>query len=144
MAEIDHELEQLTRDALAALANVNDEAGLETWHTAYLGRRGGAISERMRTLGQLPADERRVAGQRFNAAKDQLDAAYTERREQVRTLTLDRSFESERIDVTMPARKLHTGGLHPTTQTLRRILEIFRDLGFQVCLLYTSPSPRDS
>jgi len=130
LADIDAELARLTEAALRDLGNAEDEASLEAWRTDYLGR-SGALTQHMRSIGQLSVDERPAAGQAANAAKTRIEAAYTDRKSTIEELTLDRQLEAERIDVTLPARKLHTGGLHPITQTLRRILEIFRDMGFR-------------
>jgi len=131
VASIDEALNTLTSTALRALEQTEDEAALESWRTDYLGR-NGALTQHMRSIGQLPAEERPAAGQAANAAKTQIEAAYVERKGRIDELSLDRQLEAERIDVSLPARKLHTGGLHPITYTLRRILEIFRDMGFQV------------
>jgi phenylalanyl-tRNA synthetase alpha chain len=121
----------LTERALTDLAATNDEVALESWRTAYLGRHG-ALTEHLRSIGQLAAAERPAAGQAANQAKTRIESAYEARKIQLGELELDRRLETQRIDVTLPARRLHTGGLHPITHTLRRILEIFRDMGFQV------------
>jgi phenylalanyl-tRNA synthetase alpha chain len=124
------DLTTLSERALRELAEALDATALEAWRTAYLGR-NGALAQHLRTLGQLPASERPAAGQAANAAKALLESAFGEREAQISALSLDARFEAERIDVTLPARRLHSGALHPTTQTLRRIVTIFRDLGFR-------------
>ena len=120
-------LRALIEQALRALDQVEDESSLEGWRTEYLGR-NGALTQHMRSIGQLGADERPAAGQAANAAKVQIESAYAERKAHIDEFSLDRQLEAERIDVTLPARKLHAGGLHPITYTLRRILDIFRNL----------------
>ena len=90
------------------------------------------MAEQMQRLGQLPPPERPAAGAAVNAAKDSLESAYASRRTAVEQEALLARLATERIDVTLPPRRLHTGGLHPVTLTLRRILQIFRDMGFQV------------
>jgi len=127
----DDNLRQLTRRALEELRETEDDAQLEAWHTAYLGRRG-ALAEHMKSLGQLPPEERPAAGQAANASKREIESAFDTRVAEIRERKLRRQLEAERIDVTLPGRRLHTGRLHPITQTLRRIIEIFRDMGFQV------------
>lgn len=131
MQAIDNALRALTRRALDELEHADHEDALETWHAAYLGRRG-ALGEHMRAIAQLPPSDRPGAGKAANAAKDTIESAYAARQRQVRERSLARQIEAERIDVSLPGRRLHTGGLHPITQTLHRILEIFRDMGFQV------------
>jgi phenylalanyl-tRNA synthetase alpha chain len=124
-------LRELTTRAAEELQRADDDQALENWHNAYLGRRG-ALAEHMRAIGQLPPEVRPAAGQAANAAKQVLESTYAAREQQVRDGALRRRIEAERIDVTLPGRRLHTGALHPITQTVRRILEIFRDMGFQV------------
>lgn len=129
--EVAETLQTLTEEALRELEKAHDAAALEAWRTSYLGRHG-ALTERTRSIGQLPAEKRPAAGQSANAAKTTLEAAYESREQEIRSLSLDAQIEVERIDITLPARRLHAGALHPTTQTLRRIVAIFRDLGFRV------------
>lgn len=131
MASIADHLQALRAEALRELATVDSPAALERWRTAYLGR-NGALAEHLRSVGQLSRGERPAAGQAANAAKAALESAFADRHMRIEALTLDARFEAERIDVTLPARRLHTGALHPTTQTVRRIVAIFRDLGFRV------------
>jgi phenylalanyl-tRNA synthetase alpha chain len=124
-------LRALRERARIELADVRDAAGLDAWHTAFLGR-NGALTQHMRAIGQLSSELRPAAGQAANAVKRELEASYEAREREIRTQALQARFEAERIDVTLPGRPLHTGGLHPVTLTLRRIVEIFRDMGFQV------------
>lgn len=131
MATIDEALGALAERALSELEKARDPGALESWRTAYLGRRG-ALAEHMRAIVQLEPEARPAAGQAANAAKARLESAFDARQRRIEELTLDRRLESERIDLTLPGRPLHTGGLHPITLTLRRIVEIFRDMGFQV------------
>ncbi len=131
MTDASDTLGTLTQQALHELAEAQDVDALEQWRTAMLGR-NGALAGHMRAIGQLPADLRPAAGQAANAAKRALETAYEERETQLRSLALDSQIEADRIDLTLPARRLQTGALHPTTQTLRRITGIFRDLGFRV------------
>src|SRR6266508_1931654 len=106
MATIDEALESLTENALSALEQTQDEAGLEKWRTDYLGR-SGALTQHMRSIGQLSTEQRPAAGQGANAAKTRIESAYAEHKARIDELALDRQLEAERIDVTLPARKLH-------------------------------------
>lgn len=131
MTAPDDDLATLSAQALASLAEADDEIALEGWRTVYLSRRG-ALAEHMQKLGRLPPAERPAAGAAVNTAKTALESAYTARLEWVENRSLIARLEAERIDVTLPPRRLSLGGLHPVTLTLRRILQIFRDMGFQV------------
>jgi len=113
--------------ARAALATAGDDAALEAWRTTVLGR-SGTITGILRSIGDLPEDQRRETGQAANAAKQRLEAALDERREELRAAAASASTGS--IDVTLPGRPRHHGRLHPITQTMRRILDIFGRMGF--------------
>jgi phenylalanyl-tRNA synthetase alpha chain len=86
-------------------------------------------------LGQLSKEERPSVGQAANRAKVALEAALAEQTEIVRAAALAKSLEEEQLDVTLPGRGKRVGRLHPSTQQLRRVIEIFAEMGFQV---YTS------
>ena len=86
-------------------------------------------------LGQLSKEERPVVGQAANQVKTVLELALAERTEAVKAVTLARSLEEDELDVTLPGRGLRVGRLHPSTQQLRHVVDIFAEMGFQV---YTS------
>jgi phenylalanyl-tRNA synthetase alpha chain len=127
---------ELRSEALASLAAAGSEATLDAWHIAYLGRKDGRLTSVLRGLSQLPVEQRKTVGAAANALKVELEAAYDERREELRAGAVQRSLDAGRIDVTLPARTLGRGRLHPVTQTLRRILDAFRSMGFSI---YESP-----
>ena len=127
-------LNEIERAALASLANVNDEAALEAWRVGNIGR-SSAVMNVFSQMGGLSKEERPLVGQRANQVKLALETAFNERAEVVKTAALARSLEQEQLDVTLPGRPARRGGLHPATMTLRRILGILAEMGFQV---YTS------
>ncbi|HMP01297.1 MAG TPA: phenylalanine--tRNA ligase subunit alpha [Gemmatales bacterium] len=124
-------LDTLEASALAELQSCGDDAGLRAWNAKYLGK-SGALTAAIKRLGELPAAERPAYGQAVNALKQRLAVAETEAALTVRRRELERSLAEDRIDVTLPGRPAPRGRLHPATQTMRRILAIFADMGFQV------------
>lgn len=129
------ELNRIERDALAALNSVQNESTLETWRVAHLGR-SAALMQAFDRLGQISKEERPVIGRRANEVKRALEAAMAERSEALRQMALERSLQSERLDVTLPGRLQTLGRMHPATRTLNEITRVFGDMGFQV---YRSP-----
>jgi len=123
------EIAALEQQALAALGEAHDLKALAEWKTAYLGKQG-VITLASRRLGALPADERPAAGQRFNALRSALDAAFDAAERRLKAAALSDELESDQIDVTMPGRAPALGRVHPTNQVLRRVTEIFGDMGF--------------
>ena len=124
-------LDELEQQALQAVADSADAAALDEVRVRYLGKKG-LLTEQLKQLGALPAEERPAAGQEINRIKQQVQAAIESRGETLQKAALDAQLASETIDVTLPGRGQSQGGLHPVTLTLRRIEELFRPLGFSV------------
>jgi phenylalanyl-tRNA synthetase alpha chain len=125
------QLDQIQATALAALAEVQDESSLEAWRVAHLGR-NAALMGIFDRLGGLPKEERPAIGRRANQVKRRLEAALVETADAWRSMALRRSLESGRLDVTLLGRPQRGGRLHPSTQTMRRMMSIFSEMGFQV------------
>lgn len=125
------ELEQIQQVALDALHQVKDETAFQSWRTAYLGRSSPVMLVFGR-LPQLPKEERPQIGQRANQVKQVLEQAMLECEARLRRDALQRSLESEHLDVTLPGRLPFQGRLHPQTQVLRDMSRIFAELGFQI------------
>jgi len=125
------QLDEIQRQGLAALAQVEDEATLQTWRTAHLGR-SAPVMQVFSGLGQVSKELRPAVGQKANQVKLALEAAQNEKSEAVKAASLARSIAGERLDVTLPGRQPRHGGLHVQTQTLREIYRVFGDMGFQV------------
>ncbi|PSQ93839.1 MAG: hypothetical protein BRD57_01390 [Proteobacteria bacterium SW_6_67_9] len=98
---------------------------------AYLGKKG-ALKRQLKSLGQLPADERPAAGERINRAKEHIHARIEARRGVLADVALEKRIEAECIDVTLPGRGAGRGSIHPVTRTLRRIEGLLGQLGFRV------------
>ena len=128
-------LNAIEKAALEALESVKDQAALDAWRVAHVGR-SSPLMQVFAELGKLSKEERPVVGQAANKVKVALEAALAERTEAVKAAALAKSLEEEQLDVTLPGRTVNVGRLHPSTQQLRRVLDILADMGFQV---YTSP-----
>lgn len=104
---------------------------LEQVRISVLGKKG-ALSEVLKGLGSVSAQERPVIGAAANEWKRKIEAAIEERRLILEKAALEARLQSERIDITLPSRQLHRGTLHPVTQVTRRLIEVFSRLGFDV------------
>lgn len=127
-------LKEVEKTGLAMLESVKDQAALDAWRVAHLGR-SSPLMQVFSGLGQLSKEERPAVGQAANRVKVALEAALAERTEAVKAAALAKSLEEEELDVTLPGRGVRVGRLHPSTQQLRRVLDILAEMGFQV---YTS------
>ena len=125
------QLKQVVENGLKALESVHDEAALEAWRVAHLGRSSG-LMQVFSKFAQLSKEERPVIGQRANDVKKALESAFAAKSAELRQAALKRSLEQEQLDVTLPGRRLPLGRLHPDTQTMRELYSIFGEMGFQV------------
>ncbi|HSD99893.1 MAG TPA: phenylalanine--tRNA ligase subunit alpha [Burkholderiales bacterium] len=125
------DVDAIVKEALAALAGIDDAAELERAKARYLGR-AGALTQLLKGLSKLPVPERPAFGSRVNAAKEKLEAALAEQRKLIQTRTLEASLRQDALDVTLPGRGIAVGGLHPVTRTMERIEALFRSMGFEV------------
>ncbi len=121
----------IVAEAQAEFAAATQAAELEQIKARYLGKTG-VITEQMKALGKLPADQRPIAGNLINQAKEQILAALDARRMALRDAELAARLAEETLDVTLPGRGTATGGLHPVTRTLARIEALFASIGFAV------------
>ena len=126
-----NDLEQLVHDAQAAFALASAPADLENAKARYLGK-SGSLTEQLKALAALPPDEKKARGALINAAKQQVEAALTDRRRALADAELDAQLKAEALDVTLPGRQRGCGGLHPVSRTMERIEAIFGSMGFDV------------
>lgn len=126
-----NELTKIIEQAKADIEAAGNVADLDQVRIATLGKKG-SLTERLKQLGKLPAEERPQAGQAINDAKDILQEAINDRREFLDNERINTRITGEKVDVTLPGRGEDTGSLHPITQTIERIESLFSQMGFEV------------
>ncbi len=126
-----NELTQIIGQAKADIEAASNVADLDRVRVAYLGKKG-SLTERLKQLGKLPAEERPQAGQAINDAKNILQEAINDRREFLDNERINTRIAGEKVDVTLPGRGDDIGSLHPITQTIERIESLFSQMGFEV------------
>ena len=124
-------LKQLVTDGLNAVVQAADEAALDQVRVHYLGKKG-ELTQQLKSLGKLSAEERPAAGAKINEAKQQVQDAITVKRTMMAANALSKQLAVEGIDVTLPGRGQDIGGLHPVTMTIERIQNFFAQIGFSV------------
>ena len=120
------ELQALKEQALAELGAVTTPDELK-----YLGKKG-PMTEILRGMGALPAEERPKIGQIVNEVKSALETAINAKTEVLEAESLKARLANEKVDITLPGRTQNCGHLHPVTLTLREIKKIFMRMGFDV------------
>jgi phenylalanyl-tRNA synthetase alpha chain len=125
------DLSKLVEQALADIGTSANVAALDEVGVRLLGKKG-LLTEQLKGLGKLSAEERPAAGQRINDAKTSIHAALEMRRIRLEQATLELELAKGALDVTLPGRGQEAGSLHPVTRTRLRIEQIFSQAGFQV------------
>jgi phenylalanyl-tRNA synthetase alpha chain len=122
------DLDGIVSRALAAFRAAGDAASLENAKAKFLGKQGELTA--FRPTGT--PEERKLAGARFNSAKQSIEAALEARRGEIANEKLNARLAEEALDVTLPARRRGRGSVHPVIRTWQRIEAIWRTLGFDV------------
>lgn len=125
------DLEKLQQQARTEIGASDTLAALDEVRVRYLGKKG-VITEKLKALGELPAAERKEAGQQVNLVKQAIAAAIDSRKQALEQAQLAAQLASQSVDVTLPGRGDLPGGLHPVTRLLDRIEQLFVNVGFRV------------
>jgi len=127
------DLETIQSEALQAIESASDASGLELVRVGVLGKKG-SLKQILRSLGQLPPEQRASFGARANVVKDTVEAALAAARERLGgpSAASATSRGIAQTDVTLPGRTPHRGSRHPVQLVASRMINIFGNLGFQV------------
>ena len=123
-------LEELRSNALRELESIGNVMDFESSRVRHLGKKS-YLTGILRSLATLPLEERKAVGARANEVKADLENSL-EQHKQALEARLAATTEGETVDITLPGRPLPIGHLHPITQTLHEICDIFISMGFQV------------
>lgn len=123
-------LDALKDEALALIAGAEDSATLEQLRVDYLGKKG-RLTDLLKGLGKLSAEERPAAGALINQVKQELQETLNTRKAALENDALAAQLAAEGVDVTLSGRRVDVGGLHPITRTIERIETFFASIGFE-------------
>ena len=126
------QVQALREEFARRIAEVREAADLQALRDRFLGRKAGAVSSLLKTLGQLAEDVRREAGQELNALKADLEAQIEAVGATVVARERARHLEDDRIDTTLPGRVQALGRRHPLTAVREEIEDIFVAMGYEV------------
>ena len=124
-------LEQSTAALLARIEQTQSLAALEALRVESLGK-NGLLTQQLKELGKLPAEQRPAAGQQINLAKQRVQIALDKRRQTLESEQLNVQLAAEKLDVTLAGAGMEEGSEHPISRTLRRIEDLFLQMGFSV------------
>lgn len=126
-------LKEITEQARAALDELHNKGldALEAFRVEYFGKKGH-FTQLMQGLRDVAAEERPAIGAKINEAKQAVLDILNAKKEEFEQAALNAQLEKEKIDVSLPGRKVEIGGLHPVTITIERVTKFFSELGFSV------------
>jgi phenylalanyl-tRNA synthetase alpha chain len=127
------QLEEIRRRAMEELTDEADEAQIDAVRVRVLGR-SGELTEIMRGMRDVPNAERPAIGQLINQIKNEIAARIEALSEKLKTATLAKSLNEKRLDVTLPGMRIARGRIHPITDILEKMLQIFESMGFEVAM----------
>ena len=125
------ELKSLQKETWSSLSKVSTEKELLEIRVKVLGRKG-SLTQLLKNLGSLPESERREIGKKANEVKEDLEKRIEETLLRIRERERSEALKREKIDVTLPGRKIPAGKKHPITQIFDEVIDIFSRLGFEV------------
>jgi len=133
------DLDQMKADLLRRIGAAEDARALEALRVETLGKQG-AVTGLLKTLGGMSPEQRQVEGPRIHGLREAVTAALTERKTALEAAELDARLAREQVDVTLPVAPPQRGTVHPVSQVMDELAEIFADLGFAVA---TGPEIED-
>jgi phenylalanyl-tRNA synthetase alpha chain len=126
-----NELERVWNEGAISISQASTEKEISEIRVKVLGKKG-SLTQLLKRLGTLPEADRREIGKRANQVKEDLEGKIEEALLQIEERERREALEREKIDVTLPGRRLPIGKRHPLTQILDEIIDIFSRLGFEV------------
>ncbi len=124
-------LQQLKTEAIEKIETTTDLKSLNDLRIMYLGKKS-PITEALRGMGQLSAEERPLMGALANEVRESVQTVLTEKQNKLETLEVEKKLASETIDVTLPGRPVKIGNAHPITQVIEEIEDLFLHMGYSI------------
>ena len=128
MKEKIEEIKKSAKEKIAAITSLQD---LQDLKVKYLGKKG-ELTSILKGLGGLSAEERPKIGSMVNQVRDELEKSIENAEKAMKAKALEQRLEKEKIDVTMPSKAIKVGSVHPITQVIEEVKEIFLGMGYSV------------
>ena len=123
-------IQSVKSSAVEECSKIESLAQLQQLWVKYLGKKG-EVTQLLRSMGSIPADQRPVVGQMVNQLKVELEQLYEQKEAELEKQIQQKRLQEEALDITLPGRKPKIGSLHPLTLVLNEIKQIFISMGYQ-------------
>lgn len=124
-------LKEIVNAAKEAVAACSEESQIENLRVQYLGKKG-QLTALLKQMGSLSAEERPKVGALVNQAKQELEDLISQKKQELKIKAQENKLREETIDITMPAKEIKAGKLHPLNTVLDDMINIFQSMGFDV------------
>ncbi len=125
------DIETLQTELMAAIDSAGTLEAIEAVRVSALGKQG-SVSALLKTMGGMSPEERQTQGPIINGLRESITSALATKKAELETAELNRRLSTERIDMTLPAPDIPRGTIHPVSQVMDELAEIFADMGFAV------------
>ncbi|WP_397591480.1 phenylalanine--tRNA ligase subunit alpha [Sphingorhabdus sp.] len=125
------DIETLQTELMAAIDSADTLEAIEAVRVSALGKQG-SVSALLKTMGGMSPEERQTQGPIINGLRESITSALATKKAELETAELNRRLSTERIDMTLPAPDIPRGTIHPVSQVMDELAEIFADMGFAV------------
>jgi len=115
------------------IKDIDSLPALQELRVKYLGKKG-LLTQQLKALGKLAPEERKQAGQSINRDKKEILAIIDDKKTKLEQKAINQKLAAERVDVSLPAYKLSTGGLHLITKTINKLQDVFKSMGYDVVM----------
>ena len=122
---------EIEKKSIQEIENCTTQKELNELKVKYLGKKG-ELTTVLRGMGALSPEERPVIGSLVNQVRDKLNELFTEKEETFKKEELEKRLLTEKIDITEPSKKIELGSLHPITQIIKEVEEIFLGMGYKI------------
>lgn len=124
-------IEEIKKQSIKEIENCTTQKELNELKVKYLGKKG-ELTTVLRGMGALAPEERPIIGSLVNQIRDKLNELFTEKEENFKKKELEKRLLTEKIDITEPSKKIELGSLHPITQIIKEVEEIFLGMGYKI------------
>ncbi len=124
-------IQEMTEAVKKKLGEIKTLQELQELKVKYLGKKG-EVTSMLKGLGGMAPEERPVFGQKVNKLREELEKLMERRENQVKEKILEQRLQKEKIDVTMPGKNIELGSIHPITQVIQEVEEIFLGMGYSI------------
>jgi len=129
---MEEKIKKIKSQIAEQLKSIKDKNSLEDVRIKFLGKKG-EVTELLKEFKDLPKEEKPKYGKVLNELKNEIENSIKERETKLKAEEISKKLEEEKIDVTLPSKKIIRGSKHPLTRVIEEIEDLFVSMGYDVC-----------